>query len=221
MPDFEEINASCIEGGNENKFASSLQLIKTICEEENIPYSIGGATALGFYAKPRTTADVDVFIFQSSKRAFLDKLTELEIPYVKEDDAHYVIPCSESNGTNIDLLIGSSIDEAHGEILFNPNKSLIYGVNMNIARPEGLLWNYLVSITDNTDAAKRAQHTADAINLIRATQINFVELYDKLEEYDPALISLLGRLIEDSSTRGSYQQTREAMKKRLQGGEDE
>jgi predicted nucleotidyltransferase len=43
-------------------------------ERRKIPYAIGGALALGFYAPPRATVDVDVNIFVAGERGFTKAL---------------------------------------------------------------------------------------------------------------------------------------------------
>jgi hypothetical protein len=46
-------------------------------ERRNIPYAIGGAIALGFYAPPRATVDVDVNIFVAGGRELTKALSVL------------------------------------------------------------------------------------------------------------------------------------------------
>ena len=46
-------------------------------ERHKIPYAIGGAIALGFYAPPRATVDVDVNIFVTGGRRFTNALDAL------------------------------------------------------------------------------------------------------------------------------------------------
>jgi hypothetical protein len=47
-------------------------------ERHSLSYAIGGAIALGFYAPPRATVDVDVNIFVSPKRGLGRALTALQ-----------------------------------------------------------------------------------------------------------------------------------------------
>ena len=52
--------------------AQVARAIADALERRKIPYAIGGAIALGFYAPPRATVDVDVNIFVTGGRAFAD-----------------------------------------------------------------------------------------------------------------------------------------------------
>jgi hypothetical protein len=50
--------------------AEVARAIADALERRKIPYAIGGAIALGFYAPPRATVDVDVNIFVTGGQAF-------------------------------------------------------------------------------------------------------------------------------------------------------
>ncbi len=82
----------------------------------------------------------------------LDELDRREIEFIKEDVSHYVIPKTASP-SDFDILLG--LDDAHTEIMHKPNKGSLFGVEVPITRPEGLLWNYLISISDNLDKIKQ------------------------------------------------------------------
>ena len=100
--------------------------------------------------------------------------------------------------------------------MFKPNQGLLYGVEVMITRPEGLLWNYLISITDNLDKAKQLQHKADAANLLRSGKVNTSHLRQELEATDFTLIDLLDELIDAvRSPKGSYAKTLELRANRL------
>lgn len=212
--DFESVLAFNQTTGDARDLQTALEVIKSVFETVNVPYAIGGALAYGFYAKPRTTNDVDVFSRPSSIKKVLEELDKRNIKYIKEHKSQYVIPKGGSNRSDFDILLG--IDDAHEELMYKPNKGSIFGVEVLIARPEGLLWNYLISITDNTDKAKKAQHTSDAINLIRSGKVKLNNLRAELEETDFELVMLLEELINDSNTSGSYASTRASMQKRKQ-----
>jgi hypothetical protein len=56
-------------------------------ERQKIPYAIGGAIALGFYAPPRATLDVDINIFVTGIRGFTKALGTLnDSGFVAEAD---------------------------------------------------------------------------------------------------------------------------------------
>ncbi|HLX04143.1 MAG TPA: hypothetical protein VKR28_01350 [Candidatus Binatus sp.] len=54
--------------------AQVARAIADALERRKIPYAIGGAIALGFYAPPRATLDVDVNIFVTGGRGFTKAL---------------------------------------------------------------------------------------------------------------------------------------------------
>jgi hypothetical protein len=54
--------------------AQVARAIADALELRKIPYAIGGALALGFYAPPRATVDVDVNIFVTDERGFTKAL---------------------------------------------------------------------------------------------------------------------------------------------------
>lgn len=60
-------------------------------EERGIPYAIGGAIALGFYAPPRATVDVDVNVFVPPESGLDDLLAVLaEMGFQADDDQEIV-----------------------------------------------------------------------------------------------------------------------------------
>lgn len=61
-----------------------------------IPYAFGGAIALGYYAQPRATYDIDVNIFlpESDGRRVLTVLGDAGVP----NDMEYVTPLIERDG---------------------------------------------------------------------------------------------------------------------------
>ena len=192
---------------------NALILIKDIFTTIHKDYVIGGALALGFYAKPRSTNDVDVFTHLSSKSKILAELDRRDIKYTKESNSQYIIPATATR-SDFDILLG--LDDSFEELMFKPNKGLLYGVEVPITRPEGLLWNYLISITDNLDKAKQLQHKADAANLLRSGKVNTRHLRQELEATDFTLIDLLDELIDAArSPKGSYAKTLELRANRL------
>lgn len=61
--------------------------VADVLERRDLPYAIGGAIALGFYAAPRATIDVDVNIFVPPKERLNEILDALaEIGFSPQDD---------------------------------------------------------------------------------------------------------------------------------------
>jgi hypothetical protein len=209
--DFKAVMAYSTSGADRH-LQNAVQLIQDLFNIAKVNYAIGGALALGFYAKPRTTNDVDVFTSPVTIRKVLQTMNQMGLSYIKESNSQYIIPKTEIH-SEFDILL--DVDDAFQELLYKPNVGILFGLKVNIARPEGLLWNYLISITDNLDEAKKAQHTADAINLIRSGKVNMRALLSELQASDPYLIGLLGQLRTKASTSGSYGSTRVNMNKRL------
>lgn len=83
-------------------------------EKQGLPYAIGGALALGFYAPPRATVDVDVNIFIAPERELARALEVLRaLDFVAERDAAALArqACSEGqfrghiDGMRIDVFV--------------------------------------------------------------------------------------------------------------------
>lgn len=143
----------------------------------------------------------------------LDELYRREIEFIKEDVSHYVIPKTATR-SDFDILLG--LDDAHTEIMHKPNKGSLFGVEAPITRPEGLLWNYLISISDNLDKIKQQQHRADAGNLLRSSKVNIRYLKQELQSTDYELLDLLDELIDAArSPVGSCSKTMQLRAARL------
>jgi hypothetical protein len=68
-------------------------------EQSGIPYAIGGAIALGFYAPPRATVDVDVNVFVSPEGELARALDALRgAAFTPEDDPETVSQQAREEG---------------------------------------------------------------------------------------------------------------------------
>jgi predicted nucleotidyltransferase len=68
--------------------AEVARTVADVLERRGLPYAIGGAIALGFYAVPRATIDVDVNIFLPPRQEFARVLATLgEAGFVAGEDA--------------------------------------------------------------------------------------------------------------------------------------
>ena len=68
--------------------AEVARAVADVLERRGLPYAVGGAIALGFYAAPRATIDVDVNIFLPPQQEFAKVLAVLgEAGFVASEDA--------------------------------------------------------------------------------------------------------------------------------------
>jgi len=75
------------------------RLLADVLEQRPLPYAIGGALALAFYAPPRATIDVDVNIFVSPTRALDTALAALsDAGFVPDKDAHALAAQARTEG---------------------------------------------------------------------------------------------------------------------------
>lgn len=80
-------------------------------DADGLPYAIGGALALGFYAPPRATVDVDVNIFVSPVRQLGRALKALErVGFVAEGDRHTVSRQAREEGQFRGTVAGLRVD---------------------------------------------------------------------------------------------------------------
>lgn len=80
-------------------------------EERGIPYAIGGAIALGFYAPPRATVDVDVNVFVSLEHGLEDLLAALaEMGFEADDDQELVRRRAREEGQFRGSIAGLRVD---------------------------------------------------------------------------------------------------------------
>jgi len=81
-------------------------------EKRNIPYAIGGAIALGFYAPPRATVDVDVNVFVSPESGGLDDLLAAlsEMGFEPDDEPKVVRRRAREDGQFRGTMRGLRVD---------------------------------------------------------------------------------------------------------------
>ncbi|MEX2556461.1 MAG: hypothetical protein WEB06_12640 [Actinomycetota bacterium] len=74
-------------------FPTAAELARAVADvlsERELPYAIGGAIALGFYAPPRATVDVDVNVFVAPDSGLDDLLAAIaelgkaDKPYLRD-----------------------------------------------------------------------------------------------------------------------------------------
>ncbi len=80
-------------------------------EQGGIPYAIGGAIALGFYAAPRATVDVDVNVFVSPERELARALDALRgAGFTPEDDPETLSRQAREEGQFRGTVSGMRVD---------------------------------------------------------------------------------------------------------------
>lgn len=91
--------------------AQVARAIADALERRKIPYAIGGALALGFYAPPRATVDVDVNIFVAGERGFTKALGILnDSGFVAEADPATVLRQAREEGQFRGRIEGIRVD---------------------------------------------------------------------------------------------------------------
>jgi hypothetical protein len=82
-----------------------------VLERRGLPYAVGGALALGFYATPRATIDVDVNVFVSPVADLQRALSALgEAGFVADDAAHVLADQAKTEGQFRGKVAGLRVD---------------------------------------------------------------------------------------------------------------
>ena len=126
--------------------AQVARAIADALERRKIPYAIGGAIALGFYAPPRATLDVDVNIFVSTGQAFAKALgTPKDSGFVAEADAAMLLRQAREEGQFRGRLAGIRVDvfvptvPFYKELKRRVRNAVLLGRPIKILSPEDLL----------------------------------------------------------------------------------
>jgi hypothetical protein len=126
--------------------AQVARAIANALERRKIPYAIGGAIALGFYAPPRATLDVDVNIFVSAGPAFARALGTLkDSGFVAETDAATLVRHAQEEGQFRGRLGGIRVDvfiptvPFYRELKRRVRNAVLLGRPIKILSPEDLL----------------------------------------------------------------------------------
>lgn len=126
--------------------AQVARAIANALERRRIPYAIGGAIALGFYAPPRATLDVDVNIFVSPGPAFAKALGTLnDAGFVAETDSTILLRQAQEEGQFRGRLEGIRVDvfiptvPFYKELKRRVRNAVLLGRPIKILSPEDLL----------------------------------------------------------------------------------
>ena len=146
-----------------------------------IPYAIGGAIALGFYAPPRATVDVDVNIFVSAGRGLAKALDTLkDSGFVAETDAPILLRQAREEGQFRGRLEGIRVDvfvstvPFYKELKRRVRNAALLGRPLKILSPEDLVVLKLMFF--------RRKDLADAEAVLRdqGTALNRRKVRDRL-----------------------------------------
>ncbi len=91
--------------------AEAARVVADALEGHGLPYAIGGAIALGFYAVPRATVDLDINVFAVPPEALPQTLSALaEAGFVADEDADSLQQRATSEGQFRGHLSGLRVD---------------------------------------------------------------------------------------------------------------
>jgi hypothetical protein len=138
-------------------------------KREGIEFAIAGAAALGTYAAPRMSKDIDLLVDPSKWR---EAIRALKAAGFKGVSDQILAQLDYKNGLRVDLLFGTGNPEEGAR--FTARTETLFARRLPIVRPEYLLWMYL-----NSPLQK---HRADAINLINNGKVDTLKLDRLLAE---------------------------------------
>lgn len=165
--------------------AEVARAVADLLQERGIPYAIGGAIALGFYAPPRATVDVDVNVFIAPESGLDDLLGALaEIGFHAEDDRELVRRRATEEGQVRGSMRGLRVDVFVPAIPFyatleeHLREVLLFGRPLWILGPEDLailkLMFFRRKDLADVEAMLRDQGKALDREYIRSTLIRLV-----------------------------------------------
>lgn len=126
--------------------AQVARAIADALERRKIPYAIGGAIALGFYAPPRATVDVDVNIFVAGGQRFEKALGALnDSGFVPEAESAVLLRQAREEGQFRGRVQGMRVDvfvatvPFYRELRRRVRNAVLLGRPLKILSPEDLL----------------------------------------------------------------------------------
>jgi hypothetical protein len=126
--------------------AQVARAIADALERRKIPYAIGGALALGFYAPPRGTVDVDVNIFVTQRRGFPEALGVLnDSGFVADADPAILLRQAREEGQFRGRMEGIRVDvfvstlPFYKELKRRVRNAVLFGRPMKILAAEDLV----------------------------------------------------------------------------------
>ncbi len=127
--------------------------------EEHIRYAIIGAVALGYYATPRATQDIDVLV----TREDIPRVQRLFRRYYQGGTA--VVMVFDVEGTRLDVLPANL--QLRRTAVDNATDILVHDVPAKVVSVRDLLLLKLMAIPERPDPAKAMQDRADVAALLR------------------------------------------------------
>lgn len=133
-------------------------ILRTL-NEEHIRYAIIGAVALGYYATPRATQDIDVLV----RREDVPQVQRLFRPYYLRGTA--VVMVFDVQGTHVDVLPANL--RLKRTAVDNAVDVLVDDVPAKVVSVRDLLLLKLLAIPDRSDPVKAMQDRTDVSALLR------------------------------------------------------
>lgn len=174
-----------------------------VLEAEGIDYAIGGALALGFYATPRATVDVDINIFVPLPAGLNRIIEALQMAGFEADSPESLVRTATSDGQFRGTVAGVRVDVFVPAIKFyaslaNRRRQVqLLGRPISILGVEDLLILKMMFFRRkdlaDAEAVLRAQGSLD-LSRVRATLVDFVGEEDpRVSEWDDLLRDVYGR----------------------------
>jgi hypothetical protein len=139
--------------------------------DAKIDFAIIGAVALGARGHRRFTKDVDLLIDPENRRQALEVLRHVGILRAGGFYDTYLAQLQDQKtGAGVDLLFAVGDPEESARV--EATSISVEGVRAPTAQAEYLVWLYMLS--------DRAQHTADAVELIAKGKVRIPQLYKLL-----------------------------------------
>jgi hypothetical protein len=139
--------------------AEVARALADVLERRGLPYAIGGAIALGFYAVPRATVDVDVNIFVSPDEGLAAALEALaEAGFVADDDEATLRTRATSEGQFRGTIAGMRVDvfvpaiPYYAELATRRRHVSLLGRPLWVLGPEDLVVLKLIGIPERRGA---------------------------------------------------------------------
>ena len=166
-------------------------ILRTL-NEEHIRYAIIGAVALGYYATPRATQDIDVLV----RREDVPRVQRLFRPHYLRGPA--VVMVFDVEGTHLDVMPANL--RLKRTAVDNAIAVLVDDVPAKVVSVRDLLLLKLLAIPDRPELEKRRQDEADVTALLRQNA-------DKISREDIGYIaSSLRQLVFTGEDAQKYQE---------------
>jgi hypothetical protein len=152
--------------------AKTIRRVVSALRAARIHYAVIGAVALGVRGHRRFTKDVDLLVDPGKWREARRALAAIGVRHVGGFDDEYLTQLRDrETGAGVDLLF--AVGDPEESARMSAKTTSAEGVRgVRVVSAEHLVWLYLLS--------ERAQHEADAIELIKSKRVDLRRLQDLL-----------------------------------------